>query len=155
MAEVANSENVEVAGVGDILLSLHEDDEGPRNIILSNVLYVPKLGGNLISIGSIEEKGFKVEFLNGEAKVTEETVPTSKRKGRLYIIEENKSSVYITRTENEKSWHRRMGHPHYNVVKKMDCTVSKSESSPTLNELCSTWIQGKMRDQSFPKVAST
>ncbi|GBL94285.1 hypothetical protein AVEN_16806-1 [Araneus ventricosus] len=150
MVDVANSEKVEVTGVGDILLSLYE---GPRNITLSNVLYVPKLGGNLLSIGRIGLKGFKVKFLNGEAKVTGkngETVLTAKRKGRVYIIEENKSPVYITRTKNEELWYRRMGHPHYNAVKKLDCTASKSESSPTLNELCSTCIQRKMRRQSFP-----
>ncbi|GBN69032.1 hypothetical protein AVEN_262397-1 [Araneus ventricosus] len=99
MVEVINSEKVEVTGVGDIVLFLHEDDEGPRNITLSNVLYVPKLGRDLFSIGRIEEKGFKVEFLNGEAKVigkNGETVLTAKRKERLHIIKENKSSVYIT-----------------------------------------------------------
>ncbi|GBL79312.1 hypothetical protein AVEN_129350-1 [Araneus ventricosus] len=70
MVEDANSEKVEVTGVCDIVPSLHEDDEDPRNITLSNVLYAPKLGGNLLSIGRIEENGFKVEFLNGEAEVT-------------------------------------------------------------------------------------
>ncbi|GBM87360.1 hypothetical protein AVEN_112787-1 [Araneus ventricosus] len=167
------------AGSSRCVLSLHKDDEGPRNLTLSNVLFflitghlVPgpgdesssrwcrgslergcqlrcrprhltevqnyELGGNLLSIGRTEEKGFEVEFLNGEAKVTGkngETVLTAKRKGRLCIIEEYKSSVlYITRTENEELWHRRMGHPHYNAIKKLDLTVSKSESSPTLND---------------------
>ncbi|GBN98692.1 hypothetical protein AVEN_73040-1 [Araneus ventricosus] len=91
MAEVINSEKVEVTRVGDIVFSLHEDDEGPRNIKISNVLYMPKLGRNLLSIGRIEEKCFKVEFLNGEAKVIGKngaTVLTAKRKGRLYIIKE-------------------------------------------------------------------
>ncbi|GBN36307.1 hypothetical protein AVEN_177820-1 [Araneus ventricosus] len=97
MVEVANSEKVEVTGVGDIVHTLHEGDEGAR--VLSNVLYVPKLGENLLSIRRIEEKGFKVEFLNGEAKVTGkngERVLKAKRKGRLYIIEENGWSAYIT-----------------------------------------------------------
>ncbi|GBM65157.1 hypothetical protein AVEN_185794-1 [Araneus ventricosus] len=119
MVEVINSENVEVSGVGNIVLSLHVDDEFPRNITLSNVLYVPKLGRNLFSIGRIEEKGLKVEFLNGEAKLigkNGETFLTAKRKGRLYIINENKSSVYFTKTENKELWHRRMGNPHYNAV---------------------------------------
>ncbi|GBO16700.1 hypothetical protein AVEN_268949-1 [Araneus ventricosus] len=114
MVEVANSEKIEVTGVGDIVHTLHEGDEGARSITLSNVLYVPKLSENLLSIRRIEEKGFKVEFLNGEAKVigkNGERVLKAKRKGRLYNIEENKWSAYITRTENEELWHRRMVSP--------------------------------------------
>lgn len=45
--EVDDSEKIKITGIGDISFSVGEDDE-ERNITIENVLYVPKLGGNLL-----------------------------------------------------------------------------------------------------------
>lgn len=52
--EVANSEQVAVTGRGNVLLQIHKHSEKTQ-LILENVLHVPKLGGNLLSVGKIED----------------------------------------------------------------------------------------------------
>lgn len=154
--EVANSEKIEVTGIGDLKLLLHDENEVSRTVTLENVLYVPKLGGNLLSVGRIEERGLKVEFANGEAKVTEkndETVFIAKRKGRLYVVEEQQPTAYVARTASEELWHRRLGHPSYNALKGLNEDICHGEELiPKQENLCSVCIQGKMNKLKFPKT---
>ena len=59
-------------------------DTEEKTITFSNVSYVPNLGGDLLSIGWIEERGLKVEFLDKKAKVVEKSgivILTVKKKG--------------------------------------------------------------------------
>lgn len=155
--EVANSERINVSGVGDISFPIYEENE-ERNITIQNVLYVPKLGGNLLSIGRIEEKGLKVEFADGKAKVIDnngKTLLSARKKGRLYIIEEQIATACMTRTESVELMHRRLGHPHYNTVKNLN-SIDEDKKLPALaNAPCSICIQGKMKRKKFPKSAST
>lgn len=158
VVEVANSERVEVTGTGDVMLSVPEDAEGRKNITLANVLYVPNLGGNLLSIGRIEERGFKIEFADGMAKIlskSETVVLEAKRRGRLYIVEENQPAAYITKTATNELWHRRLGHPCQNAMKNIEHSSSEEESPIVSNKPCSICIQGKMKRKRFPKCSNT
>lgn len=155
--EVANSEKIAVTGKGEILLAPRDNANG-RNFTMSDVLYVPNLGGSLLSIGRIEERGFRVQFAEGEAKIINkdgETVLTAKRRGRLYMIEESQPTAYLTKAENEELWHRRLGHPHKTGVKSFDSSVDNQKTNPSTNSPCSVCIQGKMKKRSFPKASST
>lgn len=112
--------------------------------------YVANVGGNLLSVGKIEERGFKDTFENREDKVTEqndETVFIAKRKERLYFIKEKQHIAYVAITTDEELWHRRLGHPSYNDVKGLnkDFNCSKHELYPKKEELCSMSVQGKMK----------
>lgn len=158
IVEVANSEKIAVTGKGEILLSFHDSTINGMNFTMSDVLYVPNLGGSLLSIGRIEERGFRVQFADGEAKVIDkngETVLTARRRGRLYIIEESRPSALLTRAENEEMWHRRLGHPHNSGIKGIDSTVNNQKTNLSTNSPCSVCIQGKMKKQSFPKTSNT
>jgi len=55
-ASVADGMKVKVEGVGDVTLEMSESCGG-YVITLTNVLYVPSLEDNLISLGTLEEKG--------------------------------------------------------------------------------------------------
>ncbi|GBM99706.1 hypothetical protein AVEN_104065-1 [Araneus ventricosus] len=72
IVEVTNSEKIQVTGTDDITISVSEESEKRRNITLANVLYVPYLGRNLLSIDRMEERGFKMEFAHGEANILSE-----------------------------------------------------------------------------------
>ena len=50
-------------------MSIFEDSVKIKSITLANVLYMPDLDGDLISIGRMEERGFKTEFAEREEKV--------------------------------------------------------------------------------------
>ena len=81
---------------------VYEEDE-ERNVAIQNILFVPKFGKNLLSIGRIEEKGFKVEFADGKAKVIDKNrkaLLPAKKKGRLYITKGQIANACMTRTES-------------------------------------------------------
>jgi len=61
----ANGNRVEVKGEGKVKLRLKIFNGEKNEIIevrLNEVLYVPKMNGNLVSIRKLAEKGFKVKF---------------------------------------------------------------------------------------------
>ncbi|KFM59138.1 Retrovirus-related Pol polyprotein from transposon TNT 1-94, partial [Stegodyphus mimosarum] len=102
----------------------------------STTCFSCELGGNLLSIGRIEERGLKVEFPEGKAKVigkNGDTLLSGEKKGRLYIIKEKMATAYATKTESANLLHHRLGHPHF----------------------CTTKNIGKMKRKKFLKAAST
>ena len=54
-----------VKGVGNVTLQLNQGN----TIHLQEVLYVPDLKKNLVSISTMEDKGYKVAFINGKVRV--------------------------------------------------------------------------------------
>eukprot|EP00253_Pinus_taeda_P029503 PITA_29503 len=54
-----------VKGVGNVTLKLNQGN----NIHLQEVLYVPDLKKNLVSISEMEDKGFNVAFIDGKVRV--------------------------------------------------------------------------------------
>ena len=62
---MGNNQICEISGIGQIKLKLHDGIVR----ILNVVLYVPNLKSNLISLGLLESKGFKIVMENGILKV--------------------------------------------------------------------------------------
>ena len=62
---MGNNQTCEISGIGQIKLKLHDGMVRVLNV----VLYVPDLKSNLISLGSLESKGFKIVMENGILKV--------------------------------------------------------------------------------------
>lgn len=93
--EAANKEVMEVVGKGQVEIELSKDCGGTA-IELQDVLYVPSLDGNLLSVGKIEEHGLSVTFSNGTAKVIEangDLILASKRDGKLYTVSESLATL--------------------------------------------------------------
>jgi hypothetical protein len=155
--EIANSEKIEVSGTGNIVLNPVREC-GKDAIHLANVLYVPKLDGNLLSVGRIEEMGMTVSFERGKATIKDprqqnKVILIAHRHGRLYKIEEKQAhKIYLSR--HEEIMHRRLGHFHHDAVKKL---IKRNDSDMTCEEtqeketVCSTCILGKMKKTPFPK----
>lgn len=62
---VANGEIIPVKGKGDVKLFLMNQGE-QIEVTLSDVLWVPQLDGNLVSVNQLDKKGFVVEFRDGK-----------------------------------------------------------------------------------------
>ncbi|KAH6930029.1 hypothetical protein HPB50_008100 [Hyalomma asiaticum] len=61
-----------VMGRGKVQIQLSEECGG-AHVALEDVLYVPDLNGNLLSVGRIQECGFHVMFAEGKAEVMKDT----------------------------------------------------------------------------------
>ncbi|XP_031281900.1 uncharacterized protein LOC116140401 [Pistacia vera] len=57
--KIGNGDSVEVKGIGDVAIQIQSGTK-----IIPNVLYVPEINQNLLSVGQMLEKGYSLHFQN-------------------------------------------------------------------------------------------
>lgn len=57
---IGNGNLIEAKGRGDVVINI-----GSGNKVISDVLYVPDIDQNLLSVGQLVEKGYSLVFKNG------------------------------------------------------------------------------------------
>jgi hypothetical protein len=84
---------------------------------MKDVLYVPSLTKNLLSISSLENKGFRVAFIDGEVlmwakgKTMEEAIVIGKEEGGLYKLKGHSEAAMTHSIDNPcEIWHRILTH---------------------------------------------
>ena len=65
---LTDGQKLKVVGIGEGFVELDEGEN--RNILLTNVLFVPDLRGNLISVKKLANKGYEVHFKESVCKIT-------------------------------------------------------------------------------------
>ena len=118
------------AGIGTISF----ERESGKPFILKDVMHVPGLKKNLISVAMLEDKGYDVVFSEGKAflrsKATGETRRIGVRVKNLYQLQiddcaamAGKAEGVVSRDEGEL-WHRRLGHLHHGALKILQYTCA-------------------------------
>ena len=112
---LADNQHCKIAGIGSICLKNH--DGSTR--VLTDVRYIPKLEKNLISLGTLESKGFTIIMQNGILKVVSGALVVMKgiRRNNLYLYQ-GSTTIGTTTTVSEadkvvemsRLWHMRLGH---------------------------------------------
>jgi len=98
---LANSKVLRTAGIGEGYLHCATASGKSRKIKLTDVLYVPELNGNLISVKKLTSKGFKVNF---RADRTDRS-----RLFALDVTHQALSAVDRVKPECIHVWHNRLG----------------------------------------------
>jgi hypothetical protein len=90
---------------------------------MKDVLYVPDLKKNLLSISTLDEKGFRVTFVDGEVlmwprgKNINDVVVIVFQEGGLYKLKGQSDSTLVHNIVNPSElWHRRIAHIHYKAL---------------------------------------
>ena len=123
--------SVKIEGIGKITIPMSEENGG-KDITLSEVLYVPELEDNLISEGQLEEKGLKILAFGGKSEVFqgENLLFQAHRVSRLYyfttvggisvqeIGQEHSSQERKVNHVTFSTWHTRLGHPGEQAMRK-------------------------------------
>lgn len=65
--KVANGHKLDILGKGSCKILLKNDQGKVTKALLTNVIYVPEIKGNSISIGQLTSKGFQLLFYNEKA----------------------------------------------------------------------------------------
>ena len=153
---IADGSLAPVAGKGKISpcagLSLH------------NVLHVPKLSYNLLSISKItHELNCKAIFLPDSVSFQDlssgRMIGTARHSRGLYLLDDDTSSSSIPRTSLLSSyfttseqdcmlWHFRLGHPNFQYMKHLFPHLFSKVEMTTLS--CDVCIQAKQHRVSFP-----
>jgi hypothetical protein len=94
-----------------------------NHVHLSNVLYVPGLEKNLVSISCLEDKGNRIAFVYGEVlswhknSSIENARVIGRREGNLYrLLEQNEEALVHEEVNPNELWHRRYAHINYQAL---------------------------------------
>ena len=99
--------------------SSYKLDSG-KSIKMKDVLFVPKLKKNLLSIFALDAKGMRVVFVDGQAlmwpkgKSFDDAVVIGEQQGGLYKLKGQLVKAFVhDLVEPNELWHRRIVHVHY------------------------------------------
>ena len=102
-----------IKGIGDSSYKL----ESGTSMKMKEVLYVPSLKKNLLSISTLDKKWYRVSFIDGQVlmqskgKSLEDVVVIGEEEGGLYNIKGHQETTLIHETTNSSElWHRRIAH---------------------------------------------
>ena len=125
---LADGRTVEIEGKGTVKIKTTTND-GKMIIKLIDILYVPKLEGNLFSLSSAVSKGNEAKFENSSTSIFSPDgmkLLEAHLKGGLYVIDTDKelaNAVEEKSKENMKNlikWHNRFGHLNLIQLKILD-----------------------------------
>jgi hypothetical protein len=130
---------------------------------ITQVLHVPKMKNNLISMSKLILEGFKVEFNKDGYKVNNArgvAMAQARRDKNLYLLNVNvcKDTTHITNyLENGAMlWHERFGHLNMASLKELDAMVDGMNlKEVSLHRICKRCIKSKHKKTSFPKEGTT
>jgi hypothetical protein len=132
---------------------------GDSVIVLNNMLYVPSVCKNLISVPVLDEKGFEVKMKSSHVFIS---------KGDISVFGVKVDGMHLLKCDNNKDfisdylnvsnalnntylWHLRLGH----INKQKMMRMSKSGLIPQINlddfHICEPCIKGKMTAKPFSK----
>ena len=87
---------------------------------MKEVLYVPGLKKNLLSIFALDKKGHRVAFIYGQVlmwskgKTLEDVVVIGEEEGGLYKLKGHSETTLFHKTiSSSELWHRRLAHVNY------------------------------------------
>ncbi|KAG5312867.1 POLX protein, partial [Pseudoatta argentina] len=142
-------------GKGEIVIKQNLNNDRIR---LKNVLCVPDININLLSVAKITDHGNKVEFNKYGAIVyrnKDEIKMTAVRKENAYYV---KSSVIkneqAARTSEIDIWHKRFGHTNKKIneeMKKEDLVIGLKETDKMISQ-CESCVEGKMCRKAHPRL---
>jgi hypothetical protein len=94
-----------------------------NNVHLSNVLYVPGLEKNLVSISFLEDKGKRIAFVDGKVlsssrdSIIENARVIGTREGRLYrLLQRNDEALVNDEVNPNELWRRKYAHNNYQAL---------------------------------------
>ena len=160
---------VEVLGKGSILVETRVKGRA-RSIRMHDVLHVPDLHSNLLSVSKLISRGLKVHFNSLGCVVRAsngEMLAVASLESNLYqldtkVMHEAETSSLAHSEANShplELWHKRLGHLNANSVKSLQTMVSGMDVQAVPNDVhsfaCEGCVQGKQARRPFPTEGGT
>jgi transposase InsO family protein len=144
-----------IKGVGE---SNHKLNPG-NSLKMKDILYVPGLKKNLLSISALEKKGFRVAFIDGDVLMwakgenLNEAIVIGNEENGLYKLKGHSEVVMTHAIENScELWHRRLAHINYKALPYICKAVTGlPELKGDHKGVCNGCAQGKNIKNPFPK----
>jgi len=157
---VANGQFMMSEGVGDGYLHCPVSTE-KHKIPVKDVLYVPTLESNLLSVKKLAKQGNVVKFEGDNCSISKgnKTYAEGKITNDLYRLNCEKANAVKEDSHQNciHQWHRRLGHRDSEAVMKLNRDKLADDiriDACGARMKCISCIKGKMARQSFPKTSS-
>eukprot|EP00963_Diacronema_lutheri_P012506 scaffold1797_cov453-Pavlova_lutheri.AAC.1 len=136
--EIADGSLLEAKAIGTVKLTLKDDHQ--TKIELQNVVYVPGLSANLISVTCMTDNGASVRFNKGTCLITQgdKTIKANLTESANYCFAATASI-----------WHQRLGHIHSSRIKKLGLPYKLSENCNACAENKQTATKFKPKDYQY------
>ena len=158
---LGDGRTLEAIGTGAVEMKLEVPGGESKIGRLSEVLYVPTLAYNLLSVAKVTEAGKTVTFDETQGEVIDgkgEVVAVMSKAGNLYYLKckplKNEQINSASHQSKENLWHRRFGH----LGERGLCTLKKDGLVNGLDydvskeiDFCESCVSGKIHRSSFPK----
>jgi hypothetical protein len=126
---------------------------------MKDVLFVPGLKKNLLSISALDQKGFRVAFIDGEVlmwskgKTIEDAVVIGTKESVLYKLKGHSDVALTHSTESPcELWHKRLAHINYKALPYVSKVVTDLPELKVDHEgACKGCAQGKNIKNHFSK----
>lgn len=152
--QLADGQKLKISGIGLCHLKCLLDNQ-QRKIGVTDVLYVPQLKGNLISVRKLTSKGFKVIFQNESCKIMKGSQLLADGKLQNGLYELNTPECALMATEDTACihvWHNRLGHRDPNAIKLLEHQADNFQIKPCqVKQVCECCIASKMTRKPLPK----
>jgi len=142
-----------IKGEGEAIYFL----ESGKWMKMQKVLFVPGLKKNLLSISALEEKGFRVAFVDGQVlmwskgKTFESAVTIGLQEGGLYRLKGKAEQALVHSSISlSELWHRRLAHIHYKALPVVSKVVSGLPELKDRGGVCKGCAKGKNVKNPFP-----
>ncbi|GLU09096.1 hypothetical protein SLE2022_259720 [Rubroshorea leprosula] len=155
-----DNSKVSVKGRGQVTIQIR----GNAAQTISNVLYVPELKTNLLSIGQLQEKGYEIIIKNGVCRIQDSKLGliaqvkmTANRMFPLHLNCASQSCFSAKANDVAWLWHSRYGHLNFGGLKQLQqknmVTGLPNFESPSI--VCEECVISKQHRDPFPKGSST
>ncbi|KAB2617076.1 retrovirus-related Pol polyprotein from transposon TNT 1-94 [Pyrus ussuriensis x Pyrus communis] len=148
---------VNVAEMGSLVIDTNKGRKYVRE-----VMYLPGLKENLLSVGQMDEHGYFLVFRGGMCSVYDGSsleclvMRVKKKVNRCYpltMFSENQMVLKASVTHSIETWHMRLGHLHFGGLKQLR-DKEMVHGLPQLadyNEVCEGCQFGKQHREEFPR----
>jgi len=160
---LANGDNEEVKKIGDGYLTYKGDKNKQNTIVVKEVLYIPTLEENLLSVRKLIERGLQVKFTENVCNIVKynEIVASAILDGNLYRLQFDHKALMVIgkhKKDCQHTWHRKLGHRDPEAIKHMeakDLVAGLKVVDCGIKSVCETCIKGKMTRKPFPKNSTS
>ena len=151
---LADNQPCKIAGIGSI--NLKNNDGSTR--VLTDVRYIPKLEKNLISLGTLESKGFTIILQNGILKVVSGALMVMKgiRRNNLYLYQGSTvagTAAAVSEVdkvaEMSRLWHMRLGHAGEKSLQTFSMQGLLKGAKTCKLDFCEQCVLGKQKRVKF------
>src|SRR6056297_2106368 len=149
---VANGEKLEGHNIGDWLMDVKHSDDIIKGVMFKDVIVVPNLSRDLLSMAKIDKAGGKIVIRKGKGTIQKgDTCLPMRKVDSMYLLNYyGKICEEANVVGSSGLWHKRFGHMNYEYLRQMGeihgTGVPKGITKPGV---CGTCERAKQTKRSF------